>query len=82
VDIYKKDHQIDKNKFRELTNREIEVLYYLSNGYTNNEIALELFITEKTVKNYVTSIYSKLNLSNRVKAALYAIENHIEKHLP
>ena len=82
VDIYKKDHQVEKNEFYELTNREVEVLYYLSNGYTNNEIALELFITEKTVKNYVTSIYSKLDMSNRVKAALYAIENHIEKYLP
>ena len=82
VDIYKKDLQVKKNKFHELTNREVEVLYYLSNGYTNNEIALELFITEKTVKNYVTSIYSKLNVSNRVKAALYAIENDIEKQLP
>lgn len=81
VGIYRKGHKTEKNRFQELTNREIEVLYYLSNGYTNNEIALELFITEKTVKNYVTSIYSKLNLSNRVKAALYAIENHIEKHL-
>ena len=82
VDIYKKDQSIEKNKFIELTKREVEVLYYLSNGYTNNEIGLELFITEKTVKNYVTSIYSKLDLNNRVKAALYAIENHIEKYIP
>lgn len=81
VDIYKKEHQVEKNKFHELTNREIEVLYYLSNGYTNNEIGEELFIAEKTVKNYVTSIYSKLDVTNRVKAALYAIENHIDKHL-
>lgn len=80
VGIYKKEHAIDMNKFSDLTNREIEVLYYLSKGYTNNEIALELFITEKTVKNYVTSIYSKLNLGNRVKAALFAIENNIEKY--
>jgi len=81
VDIYKKDHLSEENKFHELTNREIEVLYFLSNGFTNNEIVLELFIAEKTVKNYVTSIYSKLNVSNRVKAALFAIENHIEGYL-
>lgn len=80
VDIYKHNRETEKDKFSILTDREVEVLYYLSNGYTNAEISDELFIAEKTVKNYVTSIYSKLDLTNRVKAALFAIENDIEKY--
>lgn len=81
VGIYKHNIEEKKSKFDNFTNREKEVLYWLSNGYTNSEISKELFISEKTVKNYVTSIYSKLNVNNRVKAALFAIENDIEKHI-
>jgi len=81
VDIYKHSNDELKSKFHDLTEREKEVLYYLSNGHTNKEISKKIFISEKTVKNYVTNIYSKLNVTNRVKAALFAIENDIEKHV-
>lgn len=81
VGIYKHNIEEKKSKFDNFTNREKEVLYWLSNGYTNNEISKELFISEKTVKNYVTSIYSKLEVNNRVKAALFAIKNDIEKYI-
>jgi DNA-binding NarL/FixJ family response regulator len=81
VDIYKHKNEDKKSKFCDLTSREKEVLYYLSSGYTNSEISKEIFISEKTVKNYVTSIYSKINVNNRVKAALFAIENDIEKYI-
>lgn len=81
VDIYKHSNDELKTTFCDLTEREKEVLYYLSNGYTNKEISEEIYISEKTVKNYVTSIYSKINVTNRVKAALFAIENDIEKYV-
>jgi two-component system nitrate/nitrite response regulator NarL len=55
-----------------LTNRELEVVQYLSTGLTNREIAETLFITERTVKNHVSNILSKLGLPNRQQVAYYA----------
>lgn len=56
----------------ELTEREIEVLRLVAQGHSNKEIAARLFLTEGTVKNHISSIYSKLGTSNRVQAALQA----------
>jgi DNA-binding NarL/FixJ family response regulator len=56
----------------ELTPREREVLCFLVDGATNREIAEALFISERTVKNHVTSILSRLNQRDRVQAALFA----------
>lgn len=60
-----------------LTARENEVLQLLAKGMSNKEIASVLVITEKTVKAHVSSILSKLNLSDRTQAALYAVKNVI-----
>lgn len=60
-----------------LTEREIEVLKLLSKGMLNKEIAKELFISEKTVKNHISSIFRKLNVQDRTQAAVYAIKNKI-----
>ncbi|MBM6769828.1 MULTISPECIES: response regulator [Bacillus cereus group] len=60
-----------------LTVRENEVLQLLAKGMSNKEIASVLVITEKTVKAHVSSILSKLNLSDRTQAALYAVKNGI-----
>lgn len=60
-----------------LTARENEVLQLLAKGMSNKEIASVLVITEKTVKAHVSSILSKLNLSDRTQAALYAVRNGI-----
>ncbi len=57
-----------------LTARENEVLQLLAKGMSNKEIASVLVITEKTVKAHVSSILSKLNLSDRTQAALYAVK--------
>ena len=65
-----------KNSFR-LTERELEVLEHLSTGETNREIARKLFLTEGTVKNYISNIYSKLDVSGRHKAVFKAIEEGI-----
>ena len=53
-----------------LTGREVEVLRGLARGWTNAHIAEESCITEQTVKNYVSAIYSKLGVKSRVEAAL------------
>ncbi|WP_439021077.1 response regulator [Bacillus thuringiensis] len=60
-----------------LTARENEVLQLLAKGMSNKEVASVLVITEKTVKAHVSSILSKLNLSDRTQAALYAVRNGI-----
>lgn len=59
-------------KFAELSPREKEVLNLIAQGLNNREIAIELYISEKTVKNHITNILSKLNLRDRTQAALFA----------
>lgn len=60
-----------------LTRREIEVLKLLAEGLFNKEIAYMLDISEKTVKNHVSNIFKKINVSDRTQAAVYAIKNSI-----
>lgn len=61
------EHQI----LKELTKQEKEVLKQLSKGLTNKEIAMEMNLGEKTVRNYVSTVLSKLNVSNRFEAASF-----------
>ena len=56
-----------------LTAREMDVLQLVAQGLSNQEIADELFLSERTVRNYVSNILSKLHLANRVQATLYAL---------
>ncbi len=56
----------------ELTTRELEVLRLIASGFNNREIAEALFLSENTVKNYVTNILSRLQLRDRTQAALLA----------
>lgn len=56
----------------QLTQRELEVLRLIASGANNREIAQTLFLSENTVKNYVTNILSRLNLRDRTQAALLA----------
>ncbi|MDF2530735.1 MAG: DNA-binding response regulator [Clostridia bacterium] len=63
----------------ELTQREYEVLMLIAEGHNNKEIAEELFISEKTVKNHVSNIFRKINVSDRTQAAIYAFKNNIRK---
>ncbi len=60
-----------------LTKREIEVLKLISEGLFNKEIAYILSISEKTVKNHVSNIFKKIDVSDRTQAAVYAIKNNI-----
>ncbi len=67
--------------FKDLTDQELRVLGLVSRGYTNKEIAKELFLGEGTVRNYVSSILSKLDLTNRAEAAAYAVRHGLQKFL-
>lgn len=58
-----------------LTKREMEVLKLIAEGMYNKEIAEKLMISEKTVKNHVSNIFRKINVSDRTQAAVYAIKN-------
>jgi len=60
-----------------LTKREIEVLKLITEGMLNKEIAHRLCISEKTVKNHVSNIFKKIEVSDRTQAAVYAIKNSI-----
>jgi DNA-binding NarL/FixJ family response regulator len=62
---------------RLLTPRETDVLKYLSRGMTNQAIGKELGISEKTVEKYLDSIFKKLGVTSRVKAAVLAIREGI-----
>jgi DNA-binding NarL/FixJ family response regulator len=61
----------------ELSDREVEVLKLIANGKDNAEIARELFISPKTVKNHISNILMKLQIDNRIQAAVYAVRSGI-----
>jgi two-component system, NarL family, response regulator LiaR len=67
----------EKEPHEDLTKRELEVLVLLGEGKTNQEIADELFIGIKTVKTHVSNILSKLDVSDRTQAAIYANRHNI-----
>jgi DNA-binding NarL/FixJ family response regulator len=67
----------NENKLENLSNRELSILIKISEGMKNKEIAETLYLSEKTVKNYVTSIFRKIEVEDRVHATLYAIENNV-----
>lgn len=62
-----------------LTSRELDTLKLIARGFSNQEIARELFIQERTVAKYVSSILTKIHVENRTKAALYALREGISE---
>ncbi len=75
------EHKADEEAFRDLSDRELEVLYELSQGKTNAEIATSLNLSEKTARNYVSSILEKLHLANRIELATYAIKHNLAERM-
>jgi DNA-binding NarL/FixJ family response regulator len=71
----------EASAFEELTTQEMQVLALIAEGNTNRTIAEALFLSEGTVRNYVSSILSKLAVSNRAEAAAYAIQHHLRDYL-
>lgn len=72
-----KEKKSMKLNINDLTRREVEVLKLITDGMLNKEIAHNLSISEKTVKNHVSNIFKKINVSDRTQAAVYAIKNNI-----
>lgn len=66
--------------FRSLTERELDVLYLLAQGQSNSEIAAALVLSDKTVRNHISGILDKLDVTNRVEAATYAIRHDIANY--
>jgi DNA-binding NarL/FixJ family response regulator len=60
-----------------LTDRELEILKLVAEGYTNGRIARELWVTEQTVKFHLSNTYRKLGVANRTEASRYAHMNHL-----
>ncbi len=67
----------DEGKIESLTKRELEVLKLLAVGMYNKEVAEELNISERTVKNHVSNIFKKIEVTDRTQAAVFAIRNNL-----
>ena len=70
-------HSEESGAFSELTDQERRVLAHLAQGESNREIARAMDLAEKTVRNYVSNILSKLGLASRAQAATFAIRNRL-----
>lgn len=77
------EEDIDDNevldKINALSKREYEVLLLISEGLSNRDISERLFISEKTVKNHVSNIFKKIDVNDRMNAAIFAYKNNIKK---
>jgi len=71
----------EASAFAHLSQQEKHVLLLVSEGKTNREIAKSLFLGEGTVRNYVSSILSKLGVNNRAEAAAYAVQHNLREYI-
>ena len=67
----------DKDKIKSLTKRENQILILIANGNCNKEIASELNISERTVKNHISNIFKKIDVADRTQAAVFSIKNNL-----
>lgn len=68
---------LQRGRDERLTLRELEVLQLIAKGLSNQEIANQLFLSEKTVKNHLTNIFRKIDVADRTQAVLFAIKHKI-----
>lgn len=84
--VFNKVREANKAKsaayFSDLTQQELSVLALLAQGLSNRQIAAKLYLGEGTVRNYVSNILSKIDVSNRAEAAIYAVKHNIEDVAP
>lgn len=71
------DRSKDNEKLEKLTKRELQVLKLLAIGKLNRQVAEELDISERTVKNHVSSIFKKIDVKDRTQAAVFTIRNNL-----
>jgi two-component system, NarL family, response regulator DevR len=69
----------ESDEIAQLTSQERKILLLVAEGKTNKEIAGEIFLSDKTVKNYVSSILAKLNLERRAQAAAFVAKHRIDR---
>ena len=67
----------NESRSTRLTARELDVLACIAKGFSNQDIAQALFVSEKTVKNHLTNIFRKLHVNDRTQALIYVIRNKI-----
>jgi len=82
AEVRKADQTQRHAAFSELTGQEMAVLALVARGLSNRQIAVKLYLGEGTVRNYVSSILSKLEVSNRAEAAAYAVKHNIDEVMP
>ncbi len=75
------ERKSEEDAFRDLSDRELTVLAEVAHGKTNAEIGRRLNLSEKTVRNYVSTILEKLHLTNRIELATYAVGHHLFERL-
>jgi two-component system response regulator DegU len=77
---FKSENKKEQHILDSLTKREVEVLLYISKGLSNKDIGEQLFLSEKTVKNYATILFRKIKAHDRVKATIFALNEHVEQY--
>lgn len=75
--IIREQRDVMADPFRNLTDREVEVLRLLTQGFSNAEIAAHLVVSDKTVRNYISALVDKLHVANRIEAAHFALQHDI-----
>jgi two-component system, NarL family, response regulator DevR len=75
--VREKERQTESDAFRDLSDQELAVLAGVARGKSNADIGVDLHLSEKTVRNYLSTVMEKLHLSNRVELAVYAVEHHL-----
>lgn len=76
----KNTNKKNANILDNLTKREVEVLMKISKGHSNKEIGEQLFLSEKTIKNYATNLFRKVKVDDRVQATILALQNNIDEY--
>ena len=69
----------EQKKINSLTARECEIIKLIAEGLVNKEIAKRLFVVEKTIRNHLTVVYSKLEVTSRLELAIYAARHSLDK---
>jgi two-component system, NarL family, response regulator DevR len=82
AEVRKSNQAQNAAAFGDLTPQEMAVLAHVAQGMTNRQIAVKLYLGEGTVRNYVSSILSKIGASNRAEAAAFAVKNKISEFVP
>lgn len=78
--VMERIRQSQKSPLETLTEKEKVILHLIAEGKTNKEIAEIVFLSEKTVRNYVSNILQKLNLSHRSQAAVYVVKKGLQRN--